>query len=314
MKCLIIDDIHSVFLRELENNGLSFDYRPDIIEDEVYQIIGDYDGLVLRSKMNVREDLLVQASKLKFVARAGAGVDNIDELALEKRGIALFSASEGNRDAVAEHAVGLILTLFNKIVSGSVEVKNFKWLREENRGIELNGRTVGIIGYGNIGSAFAERLKGFGCDIIAYDKYKTGFGDDVVREVTLKDIHKHSDVLSLHIPLTDETNSLVNENFINQFDKPIWVINTARGKVLNLKDLEEGLKIGKVLGAGLDVLENEKMETLSQEEKDLYQRLFDMENVVLTPHVAGWSVESYEKIALVLAEKVISTVQAGILR
>lgn len=306
MNCLVIDDIHEVFLNSLKSFGISIDYRPEITPEEVHGCIENYDGLVLRSKMNVDQKLLDKSTNLKFVARAGAGVDNIDERALESMGIVLFSASEGNRDAVAEHAVGMILSLFNNMVSGSNEVKKFDWFREENRGVELQNRTVGIIGFGNIGSAFSERLSGFGCKIIAYDKYKKGFGNTYVEEVTLDELKRRTDVLSLHIPLTDETNDMVDLGFISSFSKPFWLINTARGKVVNLEGLEQMLIEKKVVGAGLDVLINEKFGSLTQDEKALYQRLFNYNNVLLTPHVAGWSVESYEKIASVLSKKIIS--------
>ncbi len=305
MRSLIIDDIHFSFIEKLKDKGFVIDYRPEITEEEVYKIIKDYDGLVLRSKMRVEAGLL-RNSNLKFVARAGAGVDNIDEATLQELGIPLFSASEGNRDAVAEHAVGMILSLFAKLHQGDQEVRNFEWNREKNRGIELQGRTVGIIGYGNIGSAFAQRLRGFGCKIIAYDKYRTDFSDDWVQEVSLEHLQREAEVISLHVPLTAETKGMIDREFISKREFPFWLINTARGPVVDLRDVKDALQSGQLLGAGLDVLENEKFETLTLEEQKLYKELFRLPNVILTPHVAGWSVESYEKISIVLADKIIS--------
>ena len=249
------------------------------------------------------------ADKLKFIARAGAGMENIDVAYAESKGIKCLHAPEGNKDAVAEQTIGMLLGLFNNLFKANKEVREGKWIREGNRGVELMGKTVGIIGYGNMGSAFAERLKGFGANVLVYDKYKKGFGTDFIKETSLEEIFKNADVLSLHTPLTAETNYLINDSFINKFSKNIYIINTARGKCLNTSDLVKNLKSGKVLGTCLDVLEYEMVSFEALDTKQLpeaFQYLIQSDKVVLSPHIAGWTNESNEKIARVLAEKILS--------
>lgn len=283
--------------------GYHCDYKPLIKADEAMQIIGDYAGLVIRSKFKVDKKVLDAGVNLRFVARAGAGMDNIDEAYAAEKGIDLINAPEGNSDAVGEHAVGLLLSLMNNLNPGDAEIRNGSWLREANRGYELKGKTVGIIGYGHMGHSFARKLSGFQVDVIAYDKYKTGFSDRYAREVSMEDIVKHSDVLSLHIPLTPETSGLVDDEYLFHFKKPIFLINTARGKAVKTQAVLNAIKAGKILGAGLDVLEIEKFPALA--EQAWFNELRQSGKVILSPHVAGWTFDSYRKLSEVMAEKLI---------
>lgn len=286
--------------------GYHCDYKPLIKADEAMQIIGGYAGLVIRSKFKVDKLVLDAATNLRFVARAGAGMDNINEAYAAEKGISLINAPEGNSDAVGEHAVGLLLSLMNNLNKGDAEIRNGSWLREANRGYELKGKTVGIIGYGHMGHSFARKLSGFQVDVIAYDKYKTGFSDRYAREVSMEDIVKHSDVLSLHIPLTPETNGLVDDEYLFHFKKPIFLINTARGKAVKTSAVLNAIKQGKILGAGLDVLEVEKFPALG--EQAWFDELRQSGKVILSPHVAGWTFDSYRKLSEVMAEKLISVI------
>ncbi|MCY1533066.1 Hydroxypyruvate reductase [compost metagenome] len=245
--------------------------------------------------------MLDDASELKFVARAGAGLDNIDEEAARNRGIILINAPEGNCDAVGEHAVGLLLALMNNFRKADSEVRTGIWDREGNRGYELKGKTVGLIGYGFMGQSFARKLSGFEVRLIAYDKYKTNFSDAYVQEVSMEEMVKHADVLSLHIPLTRESRQMVNEEYLFHFRKPLFFINTARGEIVDTEAVLNAIRTGKILGAGLDVLETEKFPVL--EEQSWFYALKNNEHVILTPHVAGWTFDSYRKISEVLAEK-----------
>ena len=244
---------------------------------------------------------MVAAPNLKFIARAGAGLDNIDVAFAKQRDITLLNAPEGNMDAVGEHATGLLLSLMNNFRNADTEVRNGIWDREGNRGYELKGRTVGIIGYGFMGQSFAKKLSGFEVNVIAYDKYKTGFTDAYAKEVSMEEIVKQSDVLSLHVPLTAETRQLVNDEYLLHFRKPIFFINTARGEVVNTKAILSAIKNNKIIGAGLDVLEVEKFPALAAQ--DWFNDLKSSGKVILTPHVGGWTFESYRKISEVLAEK-----------
>lgn len=300
-KILIIDDLHPVFKETATVLGYLVDDRPQITRAETLAIIADYDGIAVRTKFRIDKELFDAAPKLKFVARAGAGLDNIDIEIAKERGIALLAANEGNMDAVGEHAVGLLLSLMNNFRKADMEIRNGVWDREGNRGYELKGKTVGIIGYGFMGQSFARKLSGFGVNVIAYDKYKTGFSDQFAREASMEEIVKHSDVLSLHIPLTNETKQMVNDEYFFHFKKPIFLINTARGEIVSIKAVLDNIAKGKILGAGLDVLEKEKFPTLA--EQQWYDALKINEKVILTPHVAGWTFDSYRKISEVLAEK-----------
>lgn len=257
--------------------------------------------MAIRSKFQVSEEVIDQATNLKFVARAGAGMDNIDEAYAIEKGITLLNAPEGNRDAVGEHAIGMLLSLIYNFNRADDEVRAGEWRREANRGYELKGKTVGIIGYGFMGSSFARKLSGFSVDVIAYDKYKTGFSDGYAREVSMEQIVKHSDVLSLHIPLTKETKGMVDDEYLFHFRKPIFLLNTARGPIVKTQAVLNATKEGKILGAGLDVLEVEKFPGLG--EQAWYEELRTSGKVLLTPHVAGWTFDSYRRISEVLAEK-----------
>jgi D-3-phosphoglycerate dehydrogenase len=298
---LIVDDVHPIFMEQAEAKGYTCDYRPTIKTEEALQIIGNYAGLVIRSKFQVTKQVFDLATNLQFVARAGAGMDNIDEAYAAEKGIKLINAPEGNSDAVGEHAIGLLLSLMNNFNRGDAEIRNGKWEREGNRGYELKGKTVGIIGYGHMGHSFARKLSGFQVDVIAYDKYKTGFSDRYSREVSMEQIVKLSDVLSIHVPLTSETNGLIDDEYLFHFKKPIFFINTSRGKTAKVSSVLKAIKEGKILGAGLDVLEVEKFPTLA--EQAWYDELRQSGKVILSPHVAGWTFDSYRKISEVMAEK-----------
>jgi len=300
---LIVDDVHAIFMEMAEAKGYTCDYRPLIKVDEAMQIIGDYVGLVIRSKFRVDKAVLDAATNLQFIARAGAGMDNIDEAYALEKDITLINAPEGNSDAVGEHAIGLLLSLMNNLNRGDAEIRNGEWKREANRGYELKGKTVGIIGYGHMGSSFARKLSGFQVNVIAYDKYKTGFSDKYAREVSMEEIVKHSDVLSLHIPLTTETNGLVDDEYLFHFKKQIFFLNTSRGKTAKVSAVLNAIREGKILGAGLDVLEVEKFPSLA--EQVWFNELKQSGKVLLSPHVAGWTFDSYRKISEVMAEKLV---------
>jgi D-3-phosphoglycerate dehydrogenase len=275
--------------------------------DDCKHIIGDYFGAVIRSKITFDADMLSAATQLRFIARVGAGMESIDVEYAKSKGIVCFNSPEGNRDAVAEHALGMLLNLLNNLNRADAEVRKGIWRREANRGIEIKGKTIGIIGYGNMGGAFAQRLKGFGCNVLAYDKYKTGFSDEFVTECDMETIFAEINILSLHVPLTAETRYLVNEEYIRKFRNNIWLINTSRGPVVNTASLVEALKSGKVSGAALDVLEYEKtsFEAMDAEAfPEPLKQLVSFENVILSPHIAGWTVESKYKLAKVLADKI----------
>ncbi|MDR6564592.1 MULTISPECIES: NAD(P)-dependent oxidoreductase [unclassified Arcicella] len=303
-KVLIADDMHPSILTMLEELGFLPDYQPNIQRPELLNIIKDYEGLLIRSKTKIDKEFLSHNQKLAFIGRAGAGLDLIDIEAVEQLGIKLFAANEGNSDAVAEHTLGMLLSLFNKINWADAEVRQKIWLREANRGIELKGMTVGIIGYGNMGKALSERLIGFGVEVIAYDCYKTGFSSNLVKEVEMDEIFEKADVLSLHVPLNPSTKMLINDDYLAKFKKNIFLINTSRGEVASVASVLKHLQNGKLRGACLDVLENEKMKQLSAEQESQYDQLFQLKNVILTPHIAGWTVESYQKINDVLIEKI----------
>lgn len=300
-RILIIDELHPVFKERAITMGFEVDDRPQITRSETLAIIKDYVGIAVRTKFRIDQELLAVASNLKFVARAGAGLDNIDVDEAKVRGIQLINAPEGNCDAVGEHSIGLLLALMNNFRQADQEVRNGIWNREANRGYELKGKTIGIIGYGFMGQSFAKKMAGFEVDVIAYDKYKTGFSDAFAREVSMEEVVKHSDVLSLHIPLTRETRQMVDAEYLHHFKKPIFLINTARGEIVNTTAVLAQLQLGKILGAGLDVLETEKFPALT--EQAWFEQLKQAGKVILTPHVAGWTFDSYRKISEVLANK-----------
>ncbi len=268
--------------------------------------IQNYEGLILRSRFSIDKEFLDAAKNLKFIGRVGAGLENIDCDYAAQKGIHLIAAPEGNRNAVGEHALGMLLSLFNNLNKGDREVRHGKWLREDNRGIELDGKTIGIIGYGNMGKAFAKKLRGFEVEVICYD-IKAHIGDDNAKQVSLQEFQEKVDVVSLHTPQTPMTLDMINAEFINAFKKPFWFLNTARGKSVVTKDLVAALKSKKILGAGLDVLEYEKSsfeDLFTSEMPNAFKYLIQAENVLLTPHVAGWTVESKEKLAQTIVDKI----------
>lgn len=301
---LISESIHECIIPMLQQIGYIVDYEPGITREEMIKKMPNYIGIVVRSKTPVDREFIGAGENLKFIARSGAGMDQVDVEFAEKKNIILLNAPEGNRDAVAEHTLGMLLNLTNKLNESDRQVRQKIWDREGNRGVELMHRTFGIIGFGNMGQAVSKRLTGFGCRIIAYDKYKTGFGNEFVKEVTLEEFFEQADIVSFHVPLTPETKFYVNDQFIEKFRKNFILLNTARGEILPLKSLVKYLTIGKILAAGLDVLENEKMKKLTSEQNELMQQLFEMKNVIFTPHVAGWTTESYIKISETLGNKI----------
>ncbi|MDB5020259.1 MAG: D-isomer specific 2-hydroxyacid dehydrogenase NAD-binding [Pedobacter sp.] len=300
-RILIVDDLHPVFKEKAQALGYVVDDRPLITREETLRIISDYAGIAVRTKFLIDKEIIDAAVNLRFVARAGAGLDNIDVAYAKSKSIELLNAPEGNCDAVGEHAVGLLLTVANKFRNSDRQIRSGIWDREGNRGWQLKGKTVGIIGYGFMGQSFAKKLSGFDVKVIAYDKYKTGFSDNYAREVSMEEIVKQSDVLSLHIPLTAETRQLVNEEYFLHFRKPILFLNTARGEIVNTQAVLKAIEKGKIIGAGLDVLEVEKFPKLG--EQPWYDALVANGNVLLTPHVAGWTFDSYREISEVLANK-----------
>lgn len=306
MKVLHLDTNHPLLLEQLKALGFENHQAYTASKEEVLSKIHHYDGIVIRSRFSIDKPFLDQASNLKFIGRVGAGLENIDVDYAASKGVKLLSAPEGNRNAVGEHALGMLLSLFNKLNSADKEVRSGVWLREENRGHELEGKTVGIIGYGNMGKAFARKLKGFDVRVVFYD-IRSGLADENAEEVSLAYLQKSANVLSLHVPETPETIGMVNAAFIEAFENPFWLINTARGKCVATKDLVHALASGKILGAGLDVLEFEKSSFESLFDgaiPDEFSYLLSANNVLLTPHVAGWTQESKAKLAQTIVDKI----------
>ncbi|MEO9892355.1 2-hydroxyacid dehydrogenase [Aurantibacter sp.] len=307
MKVLHVNVNHPLIIAQF--NTLGFENHEDYTssKEEIEQKIHEYDGLIIRSRFSIDKSFLDKAVKLKFIARLGAGLENIDINYAARLGIFLAAAPEGNRNAVSEHALGMLLSLFNNLNKADKEVRSGKWDREGNRGIELDGKTVGIIGYGNMGKAFAKKLRGFDIEVICYD-IKGGVEDENARQVGIMELQQKTDVLSLHIPQTELTIGMINSEFIEKFHKPIWLLNTARGKSVISNDLVDALKSGKILGAGLDVLEYEKasFENMFTDQKlpVAFEYLIQAENVILSPHVAGWTIESLEKLAQTIVDKI----------
>jgi D-3-phosphoglycerate dehydrogenase len=306
-KVLIIDEMHLSIIPLLEKEGFQVNYRPEITRAEIVEIIPNYDGMVIRSKTPIDRELLEKAERLRFIARAGAGLDKIDLDYLAQNDIQLFHAAEGNMDAVGEHAIGGLLALFNHFKRTDLELRKGIWRREENRGEELRAKTVGIIGYGNMGSAFAKKLRGFDVKVMAYDKYKIGFGNQYVNEVGIDSIFETADILSLHVPLTSETRNFLTLEMLRKFEKPIYLINTARGELITFETLNQAFDEGILKGAVLDVLENEKFGTFSPNQKTAFEKLANREEVLFSPHIAGWTFQSYEKINQVLVKKIKSS-------
>jgi len=308
MKIAILDKVHPVIMETLEqhNANIELHYNTSLVDFK--HIIHNYEGIILRSRLKMDEELLVLAKKLKFIGRPGAGLENIATDFCKNHNIHVYRSPEGNMDAVGEHALGMLLSLFNNLNRSVLEVKQGKWLREENRGIELKTKTIGILGYGFMGETFSKKLKGFGVNVIAYDKYKSNFSNENVKEVTLEELFKQTDVLSIHTPLTPETVKMIDTEFIQQFKKNIYIINTARGKSLVTADLVEQIKKGKVLGTCLDVLEYESSSFEFLDANNLPEPLSYLLNsnkAIITPHIAGWTHESKYKMGKVLVDKIV---------
>jgi D-3-phosphoglycerate dehydrogenase len=309
IKVLSIDKTHEVLEQNLRVAGFDLVIKEDYERIDLLNNIAYYDCLIVRSKVEIDKEIIDRGKRLKAIARVGAGMDAIDVQYAESKGIKCLNSPEGNKDAVGEHCLGLLLCLFNKINISDREIRQGLWQREANRGLEIKNKTIGIMGYGNMGMAFAQRLLGFECEILAYDKYKKGFGNNRVKEVSLETLLEKVDVLSLHVPLTEETRFMIDSNFINRLKKSFYLLNTSRGKVVKIADLVCAMQKGKVLGAGLDVLEFENFSNeffTYSNLPDEIRLLFNFPNTVLTPHVAGWSVESNYKLANILSQKIIS--------
>jgi D-3-phosphoglycerate dehydrogenase len=308
MKALVIDKVHDILFDVLAEAGIEFYYLPKITKEAFDKLIPDYEILIVRSKFKILKEDIDRAQSLKIIGRVGAGLENIDIEYAKSKNITCINTPEGNRDAVGEHAVGMLLNLLNKIPKAHKEIQNGIWDREANWGTELSDKVVGIIGYGNMGGAFGKRISAFAKEVIAYDKYKDYFSDNYVREADMKDLFERCDVLSLHVPLTSETKHLVNAEFLKKFKKDIYIINTARGECVKTSDLVAALEQGKVKGACLDVLEYEKttFESLfAGEMPEPLQYVLKSPKVILTPHVAGWTDEAYYKLSRIMAEKIV---------
>lgn len=307
MKVIHLDTNHPLLINQLNKLGFTNDEDYLSSKEDIEAKIHNYDGFIIRSRFKIDKAFIDKATNLKFIGRVGAGLENIDcEYAISKN-IALIAAPEGNRNAVGEHTLGMLLSLFNKLNKADKEIRAGKWLREENRGLELDGKTIGLIGYGNMGKSFAKKLRGFDVDVLCYD-IKSNVGDENCKQVSLEELQQRSDVLSLHTPQTTLTRNMINKAFINRFKKSFWLLNTARGTSVVTKDLVAALKSGKILGAGLDVLEYEKssFENLFSDNNlpEAFQYLIASENVILSPHVAGWTIESNEKLAQTIVDKI----------
>lgn len=309
MKVLLADSNHPVLYETLSAAGIHCDHYWNKSTEELLGILPQYEGLIIRSKFKLTKEILEKATNLKCIGRVGAGMENIDVPFATSKNITCLCVPEGNRDAVGEQAMGMLLMLLNNLKKADAEVRQGIWLRAENRGHEIKEKTVGIIGFGNMGSAFAKKLSGFECNILAYDKYKTNFGNDYVIESSLEDIFEQADILSIHLPLTEETNYMVDLPFLARFKKEIYVVNTARGKCVKTDDLVKALKSGKVKGACLDVLEYEKVSfegIAAQEMPEPMKFLLSSDKVILSPHIAGWTHESNYKMSKLIAEKMIA--------
>ena len=303
MKIIFIDTTHAILKSQLERLNHTCDMAHKNNKVEIESIIHQYDGIIIRNKFKLDKEFINKATNLKFIARAGSGLENIDVDYAKSKNIKCYNAAEGNRQAVAEHALGMLLALFNNLTRCNKEISNGKWKRESNRGIEICGKTIGIIGYGNNGSAFAEKMNALGVNVLAYDKYLQRHQ----HQSSMERIFKEADILSLHVPLTKETTYLINDTYINNFKNNIYLINIARGKCVNTKSLVRALKSGKIKGACLDVLEyeNTSFENLKKNGvTESLKYLINCENTILSPHIAGWTIESNQKIAEVLLQKI----------
>lgn len=308
VKILHIDSNHPLLWEQLEQAGFQNEADFESTRTQIESKIHNYQGIVIRSRFKIDKEFIDKATNLKFIARVGAGLESIDCEYAQSKNISLIAAPEGNRNAVGEHALGMLLSLMNKLNRADKLVKEGHWIREGNRGYELEGKTVGLIGYGNMGKSFAKKLRGFDVAVLCYD-ILSHVGDENARQVSLPELQAKADVLSLHIPWTTLTDKMININFINAFAKPFWFINTSRGKNVVTDDLVEALQSGKILGAGLDVLEYEKLSFenlfIDNEKPKAFEYLLEAENVLLTPHIAGWTFESHQKLAQTIVDKII---------
>lgn len=304
---LITDLVHELLIVGLQDAGFRIDYNPMISYEEVCNIIENYEGIIINSKILVTQSFIDKAKNLKFVARLGSGLEIIDLDYAKAKGIKVISSPEGNRNAVAEHALGMLLALANNLVKASMEVKNFKWNREANRGFEIEGKTIGIIGYGNTGETFAQKFLGWNVRILVYDKYKPTIDtyNGKMERVSLEELLENAQIISIHLPLNAETKYIINDVFFQKWANSEVLINTSRGKILETKALIENLANGKLRGACLDVFENEKPETYSSDEISLYKKLFSFENLIVSPHIAGWTEESKEKLSKIILDRIL---------
>ncbi len=305
-KVLIVDDVHPVLIDGLTEKGFSVLYIPESSRNQIIEKLKEgFEILVIRTKTMVDKEMLQSAQNLQIIARAGAGLDNIDEEEAQKLGILCINAGEANSDAVGDHTLAMLLGGLNNLYQAQTEVRNKIWLREENRGVELAGKTAAIIGYGNTGKAVAKRLVAFGVKVLAYDKYLNGFSSEQIFEASMNEIFENADILSLHIPLTSETKGMVNLQFLQKFKKPIFFLNLSRGKIVNTTELIQAIKTGIVWKCALDVLENEKFDTFNAAQEKDFEFLSNSSKVSLSPHIGGWTVESYKKISTVLLLKLL---------
>ncbi len=310
-RVIITDYLHAYFAEWLTSAGFEVDEKPDITNAELSEIIHLYHGIGLSTKILLTKELLDKATRLEFIARAGSGMENIDVAYAQAKGIHVVNSPEGNANAVGEHTLGLLLSVMHNIARSDREIRAGIWQREENRGVELLGRTVGIIGYGHTGKAFAQKLTGLGVFVLAHDKYVTGFGNDLVEEVSSEQIRLEADIISFHLPLTEETHHYCNADFLRGCRTGVWILNASRGRIVDTGALLEALESGKVRGAGLDVYENEQFYHLPEKDRRYMEALADRKDTVLTPHIAGWSVESYLKLSKVLTEKLAALGVSG---
>lgn len=303
---LIADEMHPSLFAMLDEAGFTYTYQPTIDRPTLLTVLAPFEGLIIRSKTRIDAELFNAAPKLRYIGRAGAGLDLIDMNEATARGVRVFHAGEGNRDAVAEYVLGTLLTLFRNLLRADRQVRRGVWDREGNRGIELLGKTVGLFGYGNNGQATAQRLSGFGCRVLAYDKFCENYGDDYATETTPDQIMAEAEIISLHVPLNDDSRRWVNDDFVAKMAKPFFLVNASRGEVVSLDAVVSGLQSGKIRGACLDVLENEKLKTLTPAQQTTFDYLRQSDQVILTPHIAGWTHESYVRINEVLVRQLTS--------
>ncbi len=302
---ILTDPVHPYLKETLDSAGFIVDDRSGISLSDLYDSLPNYHGIVFNSRILINEELIAHGSQLEFVARLGSGLEIVDQSLCEQKGISVFSAPAGNALAVAEHALGMLLALSNKLISANREVKNFEWNRENHRGFEISGQTIGIIGFGNNGSQFARLLSGFEMEVLAYDIVPGKIDNKYARSTSLEDLKQKSDIISLHIPLTDQTNGMVNEKFLSQCVDGLVLVNTSRGQIVDTPALINELDLGHVAGVCLDVFQNEKPVTYTKQERKMYEKLFAFDQVIVSPHVAGWTKQSLFRIAKILTHKII---------